>query len=325
MQKKKKKSKIIPVCITVVIVLVIVDLLILVMGLRKNQASLEATDPATLDNQPTVSAVTTPQASTAPQEATAPQASTDATTAQGFHEIQPGEDISNIVVDVIQSPEYVDPDAGALDLDKIQGLSTPDSQSGSEDTEDQQGTVLSDPDLKVEAVAQYAGSFVEDGSNTPTVNVAAIVVTNNSSQMLQVGILEFQVNESETAQFKVTNLPAGASTLVLESSKRPFYAEDDYAYGKVAASYMDSPSLESDKFDFLEDDGKLTLVNKTSETYSKVYAYYKYVQLGGAYLGGITYRVPFENVPANGQVESTAGHFRPEGSKIIAVVIMPEE
>ena len=50
----------------------------------------------------------------------------------------------------------------------------------------------------------------------------------------------------------------------------------------------------------------------------------EYVQMGGAYLGGITYRVPFENVPANGQMESVAGHFRPEGSKIVGVVIMPE-
>lgn len=74
----------------------------------------------------------------------------------------------------------------------------------------------------------------------------------------------------------------------------------------------------------LQEDGKLTLVNKTGESYGKVYVYYKYVQLGGAYLGGITYRVPFENVPANGQVESVAGHFRPEGSKIVGVVIMPE-
>ena len=74
----------------------------------------------------------------------------------------------------------------------------------------------------------------------------------------------------------------------------------------------------------INEDGKLTLVNKTGESYGKVYVYYKYVQLGGAYLGGITYRVPFENVPANGQVESVAGHFRPEGSKIVGVVIMPE-
>ena len=151
-----------------------------------------------------------------------------------------------------------------------------------------------------------------------------MVITNNSDQMLQIGVVEFQVNGSETAAFTVTNLPAGASALVMENSRRTFHSGDDFSYGKVASSYIDMPSLESDKFDILEGDGKLTLVNKTGESYGKVYVYYKYVQLGGAYLGGITYRVPFENVPANGQVESLAGHFRPDGSKIVGVVIMPE-
>ena len=53
-----------------------------------------------------------------------------------------------------------------------------------------------------------------------------------------------------------------------------------------------------------------------------MYVYYKYVQLGGAYLGGITYRTPFENVPANGEVEAIAAHFNPESSQIMAVQIL---
>lgn len=317
---QKKKSKVVPVCITLFVVIAVIAALVYakcagLIGGKDNHslaapvASEEATDPAALDNQTEKTAETEP-------------------TEPGFHEIQPGEDISNVVVDVKQSPKYVEPGAGALQLDQIQGLTVPDNQSSGQSSESGStpaGTTLSDSNLTAEVVARYAGSFVEDGTNTATADVTAMVVTNNSDQMLQIGIVEFQVNETETAEFTVTNLPAGASALVLENSQRPFRADDDFSYGKVAASYIDTPSLESDKFDFLEEEGKLTLVNKTDETYGKVYVYYKYVQLGGAYLGGITYRVPFENVPANGQVESVAGHFRPEGSKIIAVVIMPEE
>ena len=143
--------------------------------------------------------------------------------------------------------------------------------------------------------------------------------------MLQIAEITFQVNDTETASFKVTDLPAGTSTLVLEANKREYSEEDSYTYGETATGYMEQPSLEEDKFDLVTEDGKITLKNKTDQSYDKVYVYYKYVQLGGAYLGGITYRSPFENVPANGEVESIAAHFNPESSKIMAVQIQQEQ
>ena len=359
MNKKKKTILIITVIICLA-ALAIVGILVFPKTASRPEETVEPTAPET-----TVAPAATEEQPT--------EAETTAPTEKGYHEVQPGEDISSTVVDVKRSPEYVEPGRGALDLDKIQGLTpsgsgsggsssgtqgggnqsgtssgsqsggdkseTPSEPQGGGDKPDTpsepqggetepaptpKGTVLSDPNLTAEVIAKYAGSFVEDGTNTATADVTAMVITNNSDQMLQIGVVEFQVNGSETAEFTVTNLPAGASALVMENSRRTFHSGDDFSYGKVASSYIDMPSLESDKFDILEGDGKLTLVNKTGESYGKVYVYYKYVQLGGAYLGGITYRVPFENVPANGQVESLAGHFRPDGSKIVGVVIMPE-
>lgn len=340
---KKKKTILIITVIVCLAALAIVGILVFPKTSRPEE-TVEPTAPETT-------------AAPAATEEQPTEAETTAPTEKGYHEVQPGEDISSTVVDVKRSPEYVEPGRGALDLDKIQGLtpsgsgsggsgsgtqgggSKSDTSSGGADKSDTpsepqgsetepastpKGTVLSDPNLTAEVIAKYAGSFVEDGTNTATADVTAMVITNNSDQMLQIGVVEFQVNGSETAEFTVTNLPAGASALVMENSRRTFHDGDDFSYGKVASSYIDMPSLESDKFDILEGDGKLTLVNKTGESYGKVYVYYKYVQLGGAYLGGITYRVPFENVPANGQVESVAGHFRPDGSKIVGVVIMPE-
>lgn len=310
---KKKKSIIIAVILCLAAALAVVGILVLPKASEPEEDAAPMTIPVTI-------------APAATEELPA-ESETTAPTVKGYHEVQPGEDISGTVADVIRSPEYVEPGRGALDVDKIQGLTPSGSQSGGSDSETApapRGTVLSDPNLSAEVVAKYSGSFVEDGTNAATTDVTAMVITNNSDKMLQIGTISFQVNGSETAEFTITNLPAGASVLALESNRRTFREGDDFSYGKVASSYIDMPSLESDKFDILEEDGKLTLVNKTGESYAKVYVYYKYVQLGGAYLGGITYRVPFENVPANGRVESIAGHFRPEGSKIVAVVIMPE-
>lgn len=98
-----------------------------------------------------------------------------------------------------------------------------------------------------------------------------------------------------------------------------------YTYGQTASGYVDTPSLEEERFDLdTTQAGKLTLKNRTDEAYGKVYVYYKYVQVGGIYLGGITYRVPFENLPAGGTAESPAGHFHPKNSRIMAVVVMAE-
>lgn len=186
--------------------------------------------------------------------------------------------------------------------------------------------MLSDENLYLDSYGGYSGNYLEDGSDELISNVAAILVTNRSDKMLQVAEITFQVSETEKAEFRISDLPAGTTVLALELNRRTYSSDDDYSYGQTASAFMETPSLQEDKFQIDTDTaGKLTLKNLTGESYGKVYVYYKYVQLGGAYLGGITYRVPFENVPANGQVESIAGHFNPVNSQIMAVVVMPEE
>ena len=263
---------------------------------------------------------------------------------KGYHEITSQEELENLEIRVKSSEDYVEPDKGTLDMDKIQGFTAAgenvlsstdtteddtDSKSDSKDSEQDSSAVsditLADSNLTVEAVGSYSGNFLEDGSDEPTANVAAMLITNNSDKMLQIAEISFQVNEKDTAVFKVTDLPAGTSTLVLESNKREFSEEDAYTYGETATAYIEQPSLEEDKFELETEDGKITLKNKTDKSYEKVYVYYKYVQIGGAYLGGITYRTPFENVPAGGETEAVAAHFNPESSKIMAVQIQQEQ
>lgn len=184
---------------------------------------------------------------------------------------------------------------------------------------------LSDDCLTLTSLGGYSGNFLEDGSDDVVSNVAAILVTNNADRMLQVADITFQVSETEQAVFRITDLPAGATVLALELKRRPYSDADDYTYGQTASGYVDTPSLEEERFDLdTTQAGKLTLKNRTDEAYGKVYVYYKYVQVGGIYLGGITYRVPFENLPAGGTAESPAGHFHPKNSRIMAVVVMAE-
>lgn len=245
---------------------------------------------------------------------------------KGYHELADGENPADIDVKVKSSNDFVKPGKDTLDASKIQGYSAKvgdsDKKDDSKDTEKADQIVLSDSNLTVESIGAYSGSFIEDGSDEATKNVTAMLITNNSDQMLQVALIDFQVNSNETASFKVTNLPAGTSTLVLESNKREFSDKDTYTYGNAATGYMDQPTLEEDKVELKTENGKITLKNKTDKELKTVYVYYKYMQIGGAYLGGITYRTPFENVGAGKEAEAVAAHFNPDSSQIMGVQIL---
>lgn len=245
---------------------------------------------------------------------------------KGYHELADGENPADIDVKVKSSNDFVKPGKDTLDASKIQGYSAKvgdsDKNDNSKETEKAEQIVLSDSNLTVESIGAYSGSFIEDGSDEATKNVTAMLITNNSDQMLQVALIDFQVNSNETASFKVTNLPAGTSTLVLESNKREFSDKDTYTYGNVATGYMDQPTLEEDKVELKTENGKITLKNKTDKELKTVYVYYKYVQIGGAYFGGITYRTPFENVGAGKEAEAVAAHFNPDSSQIMGVQIL---
>lgn len=245
---------------------------------------------------------------------------------KGYHELADGENPADIDVKVKSSNDFVKPGKDTLDVSKIQGYSAKvgdsDKKDDSKDTEKAEQIVLSDSNLTVESIGAYSGSFIEDGSDEATKNVTAMLITNNSDQMLQVALIDFQVNSNETASFKVTNLPAGTSTLVLESNKREFSDKDTYTYGNAATGYMDQPTLEEDKVELKTENGKITLKNKTDKELKTVYVYYKYMQIGGAYLGGITYRTPFENVGAGKEAEAVAAHFNPDSSQIMGVQIL---
>lgn len=250
----------------------------------------------------------------------------ETTEGKGYHELADGENPADIDVKVKSSNDFVEPGKDTLDASKIQGYSAKvgdsDKNDNSKETEKAEQIVLSDSNLTVESIGAYSGSFIEDGSDEATKNVTAMLITNNSDQMLQVALIDFQVNSNETASFKVTNLPAGTSTLVLESNKREFSDKDTYTYGNAATGYMDQPTLEEDKVELKTENGKITLKNKTDKELKTVYVYYKYMQIGGAYLGGITYRTPFENVGAGKEAEAVAAHFNPDSSQIMGVQIL---
>lgn len=244
------------------------------------------------------------------------------------------EKLESITNNVTRVEDYVEPGKNTLEVDKIQGFTTKKSVKNSttnqkdkksnKDDKKSDKVELSDSNLIIEKVGSYTGNYLEDGSDEPIEKVAAIIISNTSDKMLQVGDITFKVSDKENATFRVTNLLPHTSALVLESNKRKYSDKDDYSYGTVVNAYLDAPDLLEDKFEVIKENGKLKLKNKTDKTYKKVYVYYKYVQSGGAFMGGITYRVPFENIEGKKTVTSVANHFSANTSVIVDVQIAEE-
>lgn len=180
---------------------------------------------------------------------------------------------------------------------------------------------VSGTDLVIENIGQYTGPFVEDGSDTPKANVMSLLVTNTSKNVVQYGEIKIKINGEDTAVFKVTNLPAGTSTLVMESTGNVKFNEDDkYKCLDSIQADIDKMYLNGDKIKIVKkEDGTIGIKNISDKDFDTVYVYYKYFQKGGAYLGGITYRVKFENVKAGQTVEEKTSHYSKDFSDILMV------
>ena len=230
------------------------------------------------------------------------------------------EDIKKLANDEakVEVKEVKKPTKDSLDVDKIAGFDYQNQKKVG-------GLTLpykvEKTDLVVENIGQYTGQFIEDGSDKPVVNVLSLLVTNNSNEVIQYAEINLKVNGNKNAVFKVTNLPPKTSTLVMESTgKIEFNKDDKYTYVDSIQAKLDKMSLSEDKIKITkQEDGVIGIKNISGKDLDTVYVYYKYFQQGGAYLGGITYRVKFENVKAGATVEEKTSHFSKNSSDILMV------
>lgn len=69
--------------------------------------------------------------------------------------------------------------------------------------------------LEITDMAAYAGIYMEDGSNEIVSNIMMVVLKNTTEKDLQLARIELTFSDF-SAKFEVTNLPAGASVVLLE-------------------------------------------------------------------------------------------------------------
>lgn len=218
-----------------------------------------------------------------------------------------------------ESKLYLDVDK--LDINKIEGY-TP-AKSNEEGLVANMTLPYSIPNknLDILSIGQYEGKFVEDGSDDKKDNVLAIVVKNTSDKTISSGEIKLRkIGTSKSIKFIFTNLKAGSSALVMESTGEVnFNGENKYVYISSSVNTEESTSLMEDKIEVTTKDKNITVKNLTDKNLNTVYVYYKIVTDGNCYLGGITYRAKFENVKGEKSVTSDTLHFSNKNSEIIKI------
>ena len=164
----------------------------------------------------------------------------------------------------------------------------------------------------------FSGQFVEDGRDELVENVAAMLVTNNSDQYLDLATLIYDIN-GETATFVVTGLPAGKSAWVMEKSGLVIAGDAKFTYKGSTTSFRGDVIASTDKITITSDGNMLTAVNNTNETMENVVAYYKTIHTDGNYFGGITYLVDFGTIEPGASSETMAGHYVEGSTEIVRI------
>lgn len=208
---------------------------------------------------------------------------------------------------VLQSsdkPVTIDTD-GVPDIGKIKDY----EESSKRDDE------ISEDRIEVSSIGNYSGPYVEDGSDEDVSDILSIVVTNVSKQFLQYSEITLK-NGDQTATFALSNLPPGASALVLEAKRTP--AAGEWVFEKDVTAFIDKADTCKELFSWEAGNHFFTLKNKSSSDYSNVAVYYKNTE-NGMYIGGITYRIQMDNLKSGETREKLSRHFDGNNSQVMMI------
>lgn len=173
--------------------------------------------------------------------------------------------------------------------------------------------------LAITAIEEYAGLYVEDGSDEAVQGLLMVILENRNESDLQYAQITLEFADAR-AHFDVTNLPAGGSCVLLEKDRME-YREDlpEAARAENVVLVGDFP-MYADLFEITTADGVINVRNISDADISgDIYVYYKNVG-GGMYYGGITYRARIAGGLAAGEIgQIMTNHYYEDASEILMV------
>lgn len=174
--------------------------------------------------------------------------------------------------------------------------------------------------LQILHISSYAGIYMEDGSGEVVSDVMMLVLENTSDRDLQLVRISMEYSDY-TAEFEVTNLPAGEKVVALERNRHP-EPEEDYVSVQTRnlVFFAEPMNLQEERIRITGRSGSLEVENISGEAITgDIYIYYKHSASDLLY-GGITYRVSVRDGLEPGEkVSIAAGHYTADGCRILLV------
>ena len=164
----------------------------------------------------------------------------------------------------------------------------------------------------------YSGAFVEDGTDEEVKNVLALQFKNSGSKAIQYAEYVFTYGK-DTVSFKLSDLPAGQSCVVLEAGRHEFEKkESPELISRVVAQVDEIPFARDEVLVVDNSDNTLTIMNLTDKEIPLVRVFYKnYDSEDSVFFGGITYTATAEKIPAGNGVTVAPEHFKSGDSVVV--------
>lgn len=172
--------------------------------------------------------------------------------------------------------------------------------------------------ITCDTFSSFSGQYVEDGSDIPVENIAAMLVTNHTEDFLDLATIEYEIN-GKTATFVVTGLPAGKSAWVMEKNQMTVGSGADFKYIDKTTAFKSGVVDSTNKITLSADGNMLSATNNTDEKLEGVFVYYKTLHTDGNYLGGITYMTTFGDLEPGEMKTELAGHYDKDKTEIVRI------
>ncbi len=175
-------------------------------------------------------------------------------------------------------------------------------------------------DLVLGRLDSYQGTFLEQGTDVNTDNVAMILLFNQGKETVEYGILTITLEDGTVLNFEPTCLPAGGKMVVQEKSGKAYPGgEIKTCVGEAAT--LKELTMSSGEVKITENaDSSITVTNLTLRNIPTVRVFYKiYMAEEDGYVGGITYMAKVENLAAGASVTVRPSHYLYGSCKVIMV------
>lgn len=163
-------------------------------------------------------------------------------------------------------------------------------------------------DLMCVEISRFSGKFVEDGSDEPVKDVAAILVENNTEKFVELATATYRIGD-RTATFRITGLPAGERAWVLEQNRMTLAEGEELVYEDCQITYNANAIQSTKELAVTRQGGALIVENTSGRALKNVCVYYKNRLEDGAFMGGIAYLINFGDLEPGESASRTVSHF----------------